>query len=1039
MKNFYLLIFCVLLNSLWCQMDGGTNCRDCNLNDCGNPGCEYEIVISKFIMFCSFVESLNGCNGQVGFDIENYDCMGVNEKINTKTNTVCSLFSNRERLCVLNNTKCEYKKCEELSENCNRLNYCIFFESEKSCKVNDCRGFITEDDCKNITLEDKSELICKWENNKCIEIPKCGGNENNISECSNYITSGDDYICYSDGEKCREANSCESVQVTNISIEELANLCSKFPHCQPGKNNTCIINKCDNIINQEECKYAHKEEEEIFIKCKWVSNASDGKKCQVDGDNEIKTCNDAIKEINMTNDQCSKLNVEEGKYCRKGPDGCFEFGDCDNIDDIEIEFDICKELNKPDDSKCIPSDKGCKIQKVKCSEKNLYIYDKIICEKLDISLEGYKCLSNGKECIEVNSCDSINDTSYETNSTELKKLCDLFDNCEPYENRCKTKYIPTTIVTTIPIIVTTLPTTTLLTTILTNIPSIISTTIISILTTEPSTIVNTVSTTIQTKESNTILTTKPTTKSTTEFDKTQITSLRTIPIISSTTTLTIPSTTPNTTPTTTNTTTSTATLTTIPSTIPNLINNTITINIPTNIPYINTTTIPILTHTTITNIPTNITTTITTNIPTSITTNINNTNTTNIPTNIPYTNTTNITTTIPNLITTNIPTNIPYTNTTTIPILTHTTITTNIPTNIPYFNTTNIPTTIPNFIHTTISQTIPTTIHTIIPRIIPSTIANTELIIPSETFVKDSPNYEPIPVIILGLNHFQMNPSYYSFFIHFTPITNTIYSQIINFKGIIDYYTNIRVLKETEGNCTLQNANKLKYRYYCIDYEDTENIKSIKILPDFKFVNQDIDIIGVSFIAKKFMDNLLIYDVRYDLLNNSTIYLMDNSTYETNGKLSFNITGRINGTQPKFENKDINLMVSLQSGQKTEANLDCVINNIYLEYYQLNCKSNESLIINLQGAISFIDNDDLLIFNFIDGNNTIIELKDIKSDNKLFLSKHTALNPGAIAAIIIPLVVVVAVVIFLAFFIRKKEKVWKENISNSSSIINLKN
>ena len=83
----------------------------------------------------------------------------------------------------------------------------------------------------------------------------------------------------------------------------------------------------------------------------------------------------------MTNDQCSKLYVEEGKYCRKGPDGCFEFGDCDNIDDIEIEFDICKELNKPDDSKCIPSDKGCKIQKVKCSEKNLYIYDKIICEK----------------------------------------------------------------------------------------------------------------------------------------------------------------------------------------------------------------------------------------------------------------------------------------------------------------------------------------------------------------------------------------------------------------------------------------------------------------------------------------------------------------------------------------------------------------------------------------------------------------------------------------------------------------------------------
>ena len=164
---------------------------------------------------------------------------------------------------------------------------------------------------------------------------------------------------------------------------------------------------------------------------------------------------------------------------------------------------------------------------------------------------------------------------------------------------------------------------------------------------------------------------------------------------------------------------------------------------------------------------------------------------------------------------------------------------------------------------------------------------------------------------------------------------------------------------------------------------------------------------------------------------------MDNSTYETNGKLSFNITGRINGTQPKFENKDISLIVSLQSGQKTEANLDCVINNIYLEYYELNCKSNETLLINLQGAISFINNDGLLVFNFIDGNDAIIELKNINSYNKLILSKHTALNPGAIATIIIVLVVVVAVLIFLAIYFRKKEK--KEINWNSSSIIKLKN
>ena len=132
--------------------------------------------------------------------------------------------------------------------------------------------------------------------------------------------------------------------------------------------------------------------------------------------------------------------------------------------------------------------------------------------------------------------------------------------------------------------------------------------------------------------------------------------------------------------------------------------------------------------------------------------------------------------------------------------------------------------------------------------------------IPSTTVVANLTSNESVRAIFLGLSHFKMNRSYYSFHIYFTPIINVIYSQIINFKGIIDYYTNMRVLKETEGNCTLQNVTNLKYRYYCIDYEDTENIKSIKILPDFAFVNQDIDIIGVSPIAKTLSDNLLLYN-----------------------------------------------------------------------------------------------------------------------------------------------------------------------------------
>ncbi|MBR1611323.1 MAG: hypothetical protein IJ672_07580 [Methanobrevibacter sp.] len=225
-------------------------------------------------------------------------------------------------------------------------------------------------------------------------------------------------------KKCAESNSCENVKVTNIEGNQLLDLCSKYPHCEPGNNNDCI-NKCNNITNQVECKYTLKDEE-TFIKCKWDETAPEGKKCQVDGYDEFKSCSDSMNAVDMTNAQCSMLNVSSGKYYRKGPNGCFEFEECNNIN-VKVEPDICKELTKPDDDlQCIPSENGCTMRKAKCLEKSLYIYDKITCEKLDISSEGYYCLSNGKECIEVNSCDSINDTSYETDSNELKKMCDLF-------------------------------------------------------------------------------------------------------------------------------------------------------------------------------------------------------------------------------------------------------------------------------------------------------------------------------------------------------------------------------------------------------------------------------------------------------------------------------------------------------------------------------------------------------------------------------------------------------------------------------------
>ena len=332
------------------------------------------------------------------------------------------------------NIGCEIKYCASLAENCNQLEFCEL--DGGSCKVNDCRGFYTKNDCTSITLKG-NQIKCTWENNSCKGF--CTNFNADPTKCSEYLTSGNDYKCFKAGGKCVEANSCEAIKVPEATSEdELSSICSNYPHCTPGNNHDCI-NSCNAIDNEDECNYTFKDPETL-IKCKWNGNAAE-KNCQVDGDIEIKSCSEASNLNDITNELCSKLKVtQENNYCRKGPNGCFEFKDCDDIN-VKVDPQICMELTKPDNYlKCVQNgENGCKSEKLKCLDNSLYIYDKSICENLAVSTKGYKCLNNGKECIEVNSCDSIKNTEYDVNSKNLKKLCDLFDNCEPYKKGCRTR------------------------------------------------------------------------------------------------------------------------------------------------------------------------------------------------------------------------------------------------------------------------------------------------------------------------------------------------------------------------------------------------------------------------------------------------------------------------------------------------------------------------------------------------------------------------------------------------------------------------
>ena len=297
---------------------------------------------------------------------------------------------------------------------------------------------------------------------------------------------------------------------------------------------------------------------------------------------------------------------------------------------------------------------------------------------------------------------------------------------------------------------------------------------------------------------------------------------------------------------------------------------------------------------------------------------------------------------------------------------------------------------------------------------------------------------------LLGFSNFEMNPDNFTFNIYLIPSDNNSLPENVSFPVVLDYNRNIRLLKQVESICTLENIIFFKnYQYLCVVYEDTSKIKNIAIIPTFNFPSlNNINLNGISPIAKKFMNNLQTYDNKYDILLNSKIYILDNSTYSSDNILSFNISGVIVGDQPKLENKNINIISNLKN-QTTEIEINCTIKNITFNNYLLHCKKNESFNLDLQSAISFIDDGDILLFNFYNTSDFITENVDDNTKkttyNKRlsFKNQKGGFSAGIIATLIIILIVIIVSTIFTVYYFRRKN-VKIENKVENSTIENLK-
>ena len=256
-------------------------------------------------------------------------------------------------------------------------------------------------------------------------------------------------------------------------------------------------------------------------------------------------------------------------------------------------------------------------------------------------------------------------------------------------------------------------------------------------------------------------------------------------------------------------------------------------------------------------------------------------------------------------------------------------------------------------------------------------------------------------VVLLGYSHFNLMESSFSFYIYFVPILNFFYSSELRFPMTISYTSLLRALEETDADCTLGDSSSTKVQYSCEVDAETSNIKQIQIQPNFTFSSQNATLVGITPLAKMYMNNLTEVGNKFDNLTNSTVYILDNSIYNKYDTYLFNISGTMN-EKPSFGvGTNSILMINTNSSGTKEAN--CTISEISGMNYTLNCKVDEDFEPDLQSSFSLIG-DDILLVNFNTTTETEINSTDSNnnSNKKRYINKSSSgLNGGAIAAIVI--------------------------------------
>ena len=129
-------------------------------------------------------------------------------------------------------------------------------------------------------------------------------------------------------------------------------------------------------------------------------------------------------------------------------------------------------------------------------------------------------------------------------------------------------------------------------------------------------------------------------------------------------------------------------------------------------------------------------------------------------------------------------------------------------------------------------------------------------------------------------------------------------------------------------------------------------------------------------------------------------------------------------------------MINLYSESEIETESDCTVVKNNESSYTLSCELKDNINSDLQSAISFINDEEILLVNFDNGNSTIT--KNNPYEKYFSKTSSNGLNSGEIVAIILPTVFVLAVIIGIIIYLKNKKNHDKNELSSRNESISNK-